>query len=232
MPAGSNRADDAQLLSVSCATTTQCTAVGPAYDDNTRLPPEYAFSANLTPVRTVSSPLAPSGAEGKGVPGGAVVTWQAPADDGGAPVQSFTVTAEPGAHTCTTKAESCALHGLRNGHGYRVVVTDRTSYGISVKALDLRLVIAGRAPTPPAGAHLAFSSGRLIVTWHASSSPAGEPVRYSVTVHGPHGVVRHLATAHLRVTEPASVSGTYVVVIVADNASGSSKPSRVQASGG
>jgi|GEM_PF-2827044 len=228
--AGANRADDSQPTSVSCVTTTQCTAVGSATDLGAK--GNYAFSADLTPVRTVSSPLQPTGVAGKGVPGGAVITWNGPVDDGGAPVRSFTVTAEPGAHTCTTTTESCALHGLHNGHGYRVDVTDRTSYGSSANAVDTRLVVAGRAPTTPAGVRLAFASGRLTVTWHASSSPAGEPVRYTVTVHEPHGVVRHLATVHLRVTVPAGASGTYAVVIVARNASGSSRPRRAHASKG
>ena len=230
--AGASRANYAQLSSVSCVTTTLCTAVGASSDLAAKGQPEYPFSATLSPVRTVSNPLPPTGVVGKGVPGAALISWQAPVDDGGAAVRSFTATAEPGSHTCTTKAESCALRGLLNGHGYRVNVTDRTSYGSSVRAVDPALVVAGRAPTTPAGLHLAFASRTLTVTWHPSSSPTGEPVRYTVTVHAPHGVVRRLATSHLRVTVPAIASGTYVIVIVAKNASGSSKPRQVRASKG
>jgi hypothetical protein len=230
VPAGTNRADVSFFTGVSCPSTTACTAIGASGDLKVSANGVDGFSANLVPVRAVSLPSSPIAVTGTGITGGAKIAWQPPVDDGGTPVHTYTATAEPGGRSCTTSHDACALHGLRNGHRYRINVTDHTAFGSSRRTVDSRLVVVGRAPTSPAALRLRFRASDLVVSWHPSSSPAGEPVRYSVVVHGPHGFSRHVVTrGHTVVLAGARDDGAYAVTLVATNASGSSKPRRVRA---
>jgi hypothetical protein len=64
----------------------------------------------------VTVPHAPANVTAKGIVGGILVRWQPPMDNGGARIQSYAATAEPGGRSCATRGEACQLHGLRNGH--------------------------------------------------------------------------------------------------------------------
>ena len=63
--------------------------------------------------------------------GNAVISWSAPASDGGAVVTSYTATASPGGATCTATSTSCTITGLTNGTTYSVTVTASNSAGTS-----------------------------------------------------------------------------------------------------
>ena len=58
--------------------------------------------------------------------------WDAPTDDGGAPITGYTVTSTPGGKTCSiTGALSCVVTGLTNGTVYTFTVTATNSAGDS-----------------------------------------------------------------------------------------------------
>ncbi|HLK45425.1 MAG TPA: fibronectin type III domain-containing protein, partial [Acidimicrobiales bacterium] len=225
VPAGTERANIALFSAVSCASGTQCTAVGGAgYLVSVRnFPAEHAFSASLTPVRPVSSPSSPTVVKGTALVGGAKVAWQPPANDGGAPVHTYQATASPGGATCRTAGTHCALHGLRNGHRYRIVVTDTTSYGRS-RTSSASIVLVGAKPSTPPALHLASRTGRLVASWHPARTPAGEPVRYLVKVRGPHHFSRDVVTRGHELVVAVAAAGAYSVSVTAINASGSSRP--------
>ena len=70
-------------------------------------------------------PVAPGKATAvSGVPGNGQVTvsWTPPADTGGVPVASYTVTPTPAGPACATAATSCTIAGLTNGTKYQFVV--------------------------------------------------------------------------------------------------------------
>jgi hypothetical protein len=150
--------------------------------------------------------------------------WQPPVDDGGAPVRSFT--AKAGGATCTTTGVTCALHGLRNGHRYRVIVSDRTSYGKSHTTVGPP-VLAGTAPSEPKGLSVVLRGNHLVISWHPSASPRGEPVHYTVHVHGPRHFASVATTRGHRVSIQVKTTGTYAVTVTATNESGTSKAARV-----
>lgn len=83
-------------------------------------------------------PGAPTGVSGvAGVAGDGTVTvsWTAPADDGGAPITGYTVTASPGGKTCTTTGgTSCTVKNLTNGTAYTFRVTATNRAGTSAKS--------------------------------------------------------------------------------------------------
>ncbi len=225
--AGGHSATDASFLAVSCPSTNQCTGVGVSGDSTRKHPSNVvdAFSASLVPVRAVTMPQAPVGVTGHGIAGGVQAEWQPPVNDGGAPVHSFTARAEPGGTTCTTTRDTCALHGLRNGHRYRVIVSDRTSYGGSHATVG-QPVLAGTAPAEPRGLGIELRGNRLVISWRPSSSPRGEPVHYTVRIHGPRNFARVVATRGHRVSVPVPTTGTYTLTVTATNESGTSRAAK------
>jgi hypothetical protein len=224
---GGTSSTDASFLAVSCPSTTQCTSVG-VWGDSTHKHPSSvvnAFSASLFPVRAVTMPQAPAVVTGHGISGGVQAEWDPPVDDGGAPVQSFTATAEPSGATCTTAGVTCALHGLRNGHRYRVIVSDHTSFGRSLSTVGPP-VMAGAAPSAPKGVKVELRENHLVITWRRSGSPRGEPVHYTVRVVGPLHFAGVARTRGPRASILVMTTGTYKIGVTATNESGTSKAAK------
>lgn len=115
------------------------------------------------------------------VPGDAQVTvsWQAPASDGGSSVTGYTVTASPGAQTCsTTRALTCVVSGLTNGNEYTFSVTATNAAGTSVPSAASAPVVPKVAILKP-GAVTALKAspqrGALRITWAAPADLGGAP---------------------------------------------------------
>ena len=67
----------------------------------------------MTPVGSPGAPTSVSAVAGDTQ---ASVSWGAPANDGGSPINSYTVTSNPGSLTCGTNGlHNCVVLGLTNG---------------------------------------------------------------------------------------------------------------------
>ncbi len=89
-------------------------------------------------------PGMPAGVIARPIPGGATLSWAAPASNGGSPITAYTVSA--GNATCsTTGATTCAVTGLTNGHSYyaRVRATNIAGTGRPSSAVKF---VADQAP--------------------------------------------------------------------------------------
>jgi hypothetical protein len=63
--------------------------------------------------------------------GSATVTWSSPMDDGGSPIEYYTVAASDHTSTCVTTSTSCVVSGLQNGTDYGFSVTATNAIGTS-----------------------------------------------------------------------------------------------------
>jgi hypothetical protein len=71
----------------------------------------------------------------------AVVTWQAPASNGGGRLVSYVVRSIPDAGTCTTKQRSCTMRNLALGVSYRFTVVAVNTAGRGLPADSSALTV-------------------------------------------------------------------------------------------
>ena len=90
-----------------------------------------APSAPVTPRTIPGSPAVVAAAPGDTR---AIITWSAPADDGGSPITGYRVTTIPTSDGCTVTATTCTLTGLTNGREYVVSVIATNAAGTSAPA--------------------------------------------------------------------------------------------------
>ncbi|MEQ8842221.1 MAG: S8 family serine peptidase [Acidimicrobiales bacterium] len=82
-----------------------------------------------------TAPGAPTAVTADRTTTSATVSWTAPADDGGDPDLTYTVTGSPGGScTATAPATSCVVNGLINWVTYSFTVTARNSAGVSASS--------------------------------------------------------------------------------------------------
>jgi len=74
-------------------------------------------------------PGAPTSVVATGISGGASVAFTAPADTGGEPITSYTVTATPGGATATGSSSPISITGLTAGASYTFTVSATNSLG-------------------------------------------------------------------------------------------------------
>jgi hypothetical protein len=83
-------------------------------------------TATPTPITTAGAPTSVIATAGDAR---GVVSWTAPASNGGAAITAYTVTSTPGSFTCTAALTSCTVTGLTNGTAYTFTVTATNSAG-------------------------------------------------------------------------------------------------------
>jgi hypothetical protein len=97
-----------------------------------------------------------------------LITWKAPASDGGSALTTYTATAKPGGRSCTVAAPKlqCLITGLDNGTPYVVSITAANKRGAGAAAKAARV-----APAPPLGVGRIRQNGSTIITQIAVNGP-------------------------------------------------------------
>jgi hypothetical protein len=96
-----------------------------------------ALSAPGEPLQVGKNPGRPQNLAVTALPGGeALVTWTAPATDGGLPITSYTANTTVGKLSCKTTGElQCTLKGLEAGKTYTVIASATNDAGVSLASL-------------------------------------------------------------------------------------------------
>ena len=151
-----------------------------------------------------------------------VVTWTAPASNGGSAITGYTVTSTPGGFTCTTSGTSCAVTGLTNGTSYTFKVTAVNVLGIGITSAPSNSAVPSAVSSAPTGATATAGNASATVSWTAPTTTGGAAISgYTVTS----------STGNFKCTTPGATSCTvtgltngtaYTFSVVAGNASGNS----------
>jgi titin len=168
-------------------------------------------------------PSAPLNVVASSSVGGVVVSWTAPASDGGAAITGYLVSVMPGGSACSTSgATSCVVSGLATGTTYTLSVTAVNRIGDSAPGVATYESDATDAPTDVT---VTGQNGDAVVTWLPPITGGDKIIGYDVTVTG--------SNAHCSTTgaTTCTLSGledgvSYTFKVVALTASGVSSPSR------
>ncbi len=110
----------------------------------------------------------------------AVVSWTAPADDGGASITGYRVTSEPGGLECTTTGTpaptTCTVTGLTNGTAYTFTVVAINDVGDSLESSPSAAVTPSTVPGAPSTPAGVAGNRRVTLSWSAPSSNGGAPI--------------------------------------------------------
>lgn len=194
-------------------TATNATGIGPV-----SLP-----SAAVTPA---IAPAAPTAVVGVAADKSVQVSWTA-AVNNGAPVTSYTITANPGGATKTVAGDvtTGTVTGLTNGTGYTFTVTATNAVGTSPASAPSAVVTPSALPAAPTGVVATRGDGTAQVDWTPPVTNGAAITGYTVTV-SPGGatvtVPGDLTTA--TVTGLSNVAA-YSFTVTATNAAGTSPAS-------
>jgi hypothetical protein len=145
---------------------------------------DSAASATLTPRSLPSAPTGVSGTPGNGQ---VVLSWSAPASNGGSPITGYTVTPYLGATAQTpvvfnSTATTQTITGLTNGTAYTFKVAAVTAAGTGASSAASSAITPRTVPGAPTGVSGTPGNGQVILSWTAPASNGGSPITgYTVT---------------------------------------------------
>ena len=189
---------------------------------------DSAFSNVSAATAPLGVPDAPSIAELVYGVGSITVSWSEPILDGGTPVVTYVVTAQPGGKTCATNQLECTVSGLTNGTEYTFTVKARNKVGLGAASEPSDPIAPWAAPNAPTAIKAAADEGAAIVSWTAPTNTDFDTTSYTVTSQ-PGGFSCEV-TGDISCTVSDLENGVgYTFTVVATNYSGSSKASAVSA---
>lgn len=177
-----------------------------------------AASAAVTPI---AGPGAPTNVTAVAGNAQAVVSWLAPASNGGSVISSYVVTSSPEAHTCQTSgALSCTVLGLTNGTAYTFTVTATNASSNSLPSAPSAAVTPAGPPSAPTEVTASAGDSSAVISWLAPADNGSAITSYVVT-SSPGGLVCNSTTTVC--TLSGLTNGvSYTFSVVAKNAVGSS----------
>jgi hypothetical protein len=191
-------------------TATNAVGTGPASTPSNVVTP-------ATIPATMSAPTA--------VPGNtqAVVSFVPPSSNGGRPVTSYRVTANPGGATAAGAASPLTVTGLTNGTAYTFSVTATNSVGTSLPSPASAAVIPATIPATPAAPTAVAAPGQATVSFVPPAN-GGSPITSYMVTSSPGGITQ-TGTASPIVVPGLSNGTAYTFTVKATNAIGTSPAS-------
>ena len=183
-------------------------------------------SGAVTPSTVPDAPTAVTAVRGdKSV----VVSWTAPASNGGSVLTGYTVTSSPGALTSTVAgtATTATVTGLTNGTTYTFTVVARNVAGAGPASGASAEVTPAAVPGAPGAVTAVKGDASATLTWTAPASTGGSPVTgYTITTT-PGGTTTTVAPDRTSSTVTGLTNGTaYTFAVVATSAVGAGPATR------
>ncbi len=185
-------------------------------------------SAQSSPVTPRGPPAAPSGVSATPGNAMAVVSWNAPFNEG-SPITSYTITAYAAGVAQTPVAFSSAatsetMSGLVNGTSYTFSVKATNVIGTGPASAQSSPVTPQGPPTAPSAVSATPQDTAAVVSWTAPGSNGGSPITsYTITAYAAGVAQTPVTFPSAATTETMSglVNGTsYTFSVVATNAVG------------
>ncbi|MGZ4693762.1 MAG: fibronectin type III domain-containing protein [Acidimicrobiales bacterium] len=176
---------------------------------------DISFAAPAT------APGAPTGLAGTPGNGSAALSWTAPASDGGAAIDHYTVTPSVGSPIDTVgPVTNLNVTGLANFTPVTFTVKAHNSVGFGP---DSAPTMVTPAPAAPTNVLASAGNGSAAVTWTAPPGPA--PTTYTVTATPAAGAPVVVPGTSTTATVPGLTNGTsYTFSVVANYPTGDSAP--------
>jgi type II secretory pathway pseudopilin PulG len=139
------------------------------------------WSSPSSPVTPITVPGAPTGVVGSVADQSSVISWSAPASNGGSAITLYTVTsnstADATAHSCTTSVSTtCTVTGLTDGDAYTYTVTATNAAGTGNASAPSSSATPAHVPGTPTGPMATPSNASATLTWNAPSSNGGNAI--------------------------------------------------------
>ena len=189
---------------------------------------------------TSSTPFAPRSVTAASGDSGGVLSWQAPASDGGYPITQYTarvystLTGTTVVTSCTVTMSSpttplqCPVSGLVNGRGYGVDVVATNSLGLGAPSAPRASLLPRTTTSAPGAPTLTPQIGSLAASWAAPLSNGGSTITgYTATAYTTADGSTVAASCTTTGSRSCTITGlaaatTYHVSVVARNAAGDS----------
>ncbi len=104
------------------------------------------------------------------------VTWDRPSNSGGLKIDSYKITAKPGAHSIKTTERAVTIPNLNPGTEYTVTVVATNSLGDGESASKTATPAPRTKPGPPQNVTVQQGDGRLILSWDPPLDDGGHPI--------------------------------------------------------
>ena len=212
-------------------TTTTCNVTGLTNGTSYTFTVTATNGSGVGPASAASSPIIPAGAPGaptavaatSNADSQSVVTWSAPASNGGSAITFYTVTSS-GGQTCNTPngtTRTCTVLGLTNGTPYTFTVTATNAAGTGPSSTASAPATPASKPGAPTAVTATGSfNSYAVVNWTAPPSDGGTPITNYTVTSSPGGFTCNSGTATTCTVTGLTNGTAYTFTVTATNALG------------
>ena len=187
------------------------TALVGGHHDNTDVGATWVFATTVPDPPTAATATAGNGQ--------ASVSFAAPASNGGAAIDRYTVTSTPEGKTATGTSSPLVVTGLTSGVSYTFTVTAHNTVGESAPSTASNAVTPFSPPGAPTGATATPGNGSASVAFSAPASDGGAAITFYTVTSFPDGKTATGTTSPLTVN--GLTNGTsYTFTVTAHNVAG------------